>query len=144
MQKALYRAGILKFSKDKLKNWFAKRDADKLILALCNGNFRIRTIAANLLGALKDEKAIPYLKNGIDDKVEIASFASINALLKIGIDNELRKDVNEKIEYWELKKTSKYKIRAERTEKKKIHKWNKKDRMRNLEKVKQMFKRPKK
>lgn len=121
----LYKFKILRLTNRKVKSWHNSQNIDNLIFALENGIYDVRALAANYLGDSFDPKAIPALRNGIDDKVKMVSMACIDSLRKITHSPEIDVEINAKMEEWIIKeknlKTEGYQGSSD------VPKWKKRD-----------------
>lgn len=133
----LYKFKILRLTNRKVKSWHNSQNIDNLIFALENGIYDVRALAANYLGDSFNPKAIPALRNGIDDKVKIVSIACMDSLRKITHSPEIESIINAKVQEWKIKEQNS-KIEGYHRHYD-VAKWKKRD---WLEVVRQQLKKP--
>ena len=139
----LYKTGLLKLTERRIEKWIAGNKTGNLIFALENGNYHIRKLAAEGLGTINNTAVIPYLIEAIDDKVIIVSYSAMNSLEKMPIDKKIQEKINLKKNYWtDKEKAEKEALSRHKINYNNIPKWDKKGRMKTLEMVRQMLKKP--
>lgn len=99
----LSKIGLIKLDNRKVEKWTKFKEIDKLIFALQNGLYKVRIEAAKALGELHEKSAIPALRISLHDNVKTVAIASSTSLKKIGITEEIEKEVNGVIQKWTKK-----------------------------------------
>lgn len=141
MIQILYSLGLLKLTLKRVDKWAHENDEKRLIFALEKGLYNVREKAAEKLGIIRTNNALPFLVRAIDDDIRSVSFAAMNAVEKIGLNKELEQKITEKKEYW--KEKEKKDKEAFLNSKRKVfeYKWDRTSKE-NYENMKEMLKKP--
>lgn len=143
LQKIAIQNGFLQLNKKQIENWASKGKIEDLEFALQHGDFKIREQVLHALGELKSTSSIDFILEKIEDKIKIVSLAAISALEKIGVDSDIKKQMENKLAYWKEKEkieTENRKKLSQRTHTD-THHWERTSK-KTLDNVKQMLKKP--
>jgi hypothetical protein len=137
----------LKLTKPSVRDiaiWERNHEVLKIEYVLLNGNYKIRDVAAQALGALGYESSIPVLLQLIDDDIQNVSIAALNALESINCEDQLNKTLINKRFNWvqiQREKEVKAKENAQKPKKHNIYKWERASK-KSFERVKAQLNKP--
>ncbi|ULC58923.1 HEAT repeat domain-containing protein [Flaviramulus sp. BrNp1-15] len=122
--------------------WMQNNHIEKLEYALKFGNYKTRKLAAEALEIVGKPSSIPALINAMNDNVQNVSVAVLNALEKIGEDDELVKTIVKKRFNWAKQiRDNKAKYEANKNKKYKIYRWERASK-KSFDIVKEQLKKP--
>ncbi|MCL5128893.1 MULTISPECIES: HEAT repeat domain-containing protein [unclassified Algibacter] len=122
--------------------WMENEHVEKLEYALKHGNYKTRRLAAEALEQLNNPSTIPALLQCINDKVQNVSVACLNALERMGENDELIKAIVKKRFNWAKKvRDSDAKFKANKNKKHNIYRWERASK-KSFDRVKAQLKRP--
>ncbi|TXG34762.1 HEAT repeat domain-containing protein [Seonamhaeicola maritimus] len=138
----LFKLNIVQPSENDIDRWIQYQYVYRIEYALEYGNYRTRKLAAEALGILGHKSSIPILLKTIDDKVQNVSIAALNALEKIGCNDELGSTVIKRRFNWLKQLREKEAIReASKGKKYNIYRWERASK-KSFDRVKEQLKKP--
>lgn len=137
-----FKLKLIQPSKSTIERWKQANNVHKLEDALKEGNYKTRLFAAEALSDVGQESSIPILFNSIDDKVQNVSIAALNALDKIGCDDELGSIIiNKRFNWMKKKREREEELMANKRKKYNIYRWERASK-KSFDRVKEQLKRP--
>lgn len=138
----LFKLKLIQPSESAIYFWTKVKHVEKLEYALKFGNYKTRKLAAEALEIVGKPSSIPVLISAMNDKVQNVSLAVLNALEKIGKNDELVKTIVKKRFNW-LKqiRDNKAKYEANKHRKYKIYRWERASK-KSFDRVKEQLKKP--
>ncbi|WP_242202550.1 HEAT repeat domain-containing protein [Aestuariivivens insulae] len=138
----LFKLKLIQPSIRAISFWTHTEQVDKLEYALKHGNYKTRKLAAKALEYVGNTSSIPVLLEAMNDKVHNVSIAALNALEKIGSEDNLIQIVIKKRFYWIKQiRERKAKFDANKNKKYKIFRWERASK-RSFDRVKEQLKKP--
>ncbi|WP_248723693.1 HEAT repeat domain-containing protein [Seonamhaeicola sp. ML3] len=138
----LFRFNLVQPSAKTFDTWKLCGYVNRIEFALENGNYKTRKLAADTLGELGYESSIPALFKKINDNVQNVSIAVLNALEKIGCQDELGTTIIKKRFDWvKLQREKQAKREANKGKKYKIYRWERASK-KSFDRVKEQLKKP--
>jgi HEAT repeat protein len=140
----LLQSGIMRLSVQNIDKWTRTKSCEKLRYALLHGPYKVRQKAADGLGLLKAEAAIPGLLLALDDRVKMVSMAAMTALAQISHSSEIQDRIQARKDGW-VQKAQEERLTSESVRKTKhastASKWERPSKQ-TFQNVKQLLKKP--
>lgn len=98
--KYFVRMNILEIKYSFIIFWVSTNNYKMIDFILTNGNYKIRTLAVQLLGLVNSQESIDLLKKALHDKVIMVVAHTINSLRTIGTTDEIENEIAKILNYW--------------------------------------------
>ncbi|WP_299890022.1 HEAT repeat domain-containing protein [uncultured Lacinutrix sp.] len=137
----LFKANLIQPSEKDILFWMENNELNKIEYALEHGNYKTRKLAAEAIEKIGKPSSIPILLKSINDNVKNVSIAALNALEKIGSNDELINTIIKKRFNWAKHICdNKKRNEANKGKKIKIYRWERTSK-KSFERVKEQLKR---
>ena len=135
---------LVKISEKNIQKWKGLKQVLKLEYALKHGNYHTRQLAAEALGEVGEKSSIPLLFNATEDTIKNVSIAALNALDKIGFEDDFASVIIKKRFNWlkiKREKDAASEARKNKPKKYNIYRW-KRSSKKSFDRVKEQLKKP--